>query len=119
MATSTTFLKAINLVLANYDDIDIKLTIGDSTTNNRVPSVRQIIRFLNEIGEVELSNQLNAVYSNLRGVLHNNRDISNFRTDSFDFNEFVLAYETAVLNGTSQIKRSITSILNSNSFTAA
>lgn len=67
----------------------IKVNVGDSTNNKRVPTVRQVIRFLQKgLFTTELGNDLEVVYTTLRQRnLFKKVRRNNNRTDAFDINE--------------------------------
>lgn len=69
----------------------IKFSVGDSTRNNRVPSVNQVIKFLTRKNSSNrqrvVGNQLKNVYPVLRSKLRNIR--LSERSDALDINEFL------------------------------
>jgi len=78
---------------------NIKASVGDSVNNNRVPSVRQLIRYFDgSIFHNDMYRQLSGVYDLLlskkllRKVRRNNN-----RTDAYDVNEFITALNRYVL----------------------
>lgn len=83
----TNFVAKIEAILKRYPRNYIKDLIGDSTNNNRAVSVQQLIRFL-EIFNVELAEQVTAVYAEVRSDVAANR-FFNYRTDAIDVNEFL------------------------------
>lgn len=109
MSVKNTFLNDLNDELSFVSSNELKEVIGDSTGNNRTPSVRQVVRYLNEIGEDELALQLEVVYNSVKATLQNNRDTFNFRTDAFDINELIFVVEN--INGNAS--RKLTSVINS------
>lgn len=80
----------------------IKYAVGDSTFNNRVPSVRQTIRYLTAMGMFtdDLASDLERVYLVLRqkNLFRKLRRNGN-RTDAYDINEFnTIFYKYVVKN---------------------
>lgn len=89
----------------------VKTNIGDSTGNNRVPSVRQVIRFLsNSAYNQFLASDLEVTYTALQNKkLFKKFRRNNSRTDAVDINEFV-----AVLNKYVIKNSTLTSVLGRN-----
>lgn len=83
-------VKAVEKEITFYASLsDVKGRIGDSVWNNRVPSVRQVIRYLASDFNATLAQKLEAVYAvllkkNLFAKVRRN----NNRTDAYDINEF-------------------------------
>lgn len=80
----------VNLEVTNYSDtFSVKSTVGDSVNNNRVPTVRQTIRYLkNSFFNSGLGYDLERVYTVLRQKnLFKKLRRNNNRTDAFDINE--------------------------------
>lgn len=79
--------------------VGVKNTLGDSVFNNRVPTVRQVIRYLNnsDFG-LFLGDQLEAAYLLLRKKnLFSKVRRGNNRTDAYDINEFFTVVNRYVL----------------------
>lgn len=111
VSVAQTFFNNLVDILGDYTINEIKTVIGDSTNNNRIPTIRQVIRFLNVIGEVTLAAQLEAAYATLKVDLAAAREVTNFRTDGFDINELLAVYESAVLGGTTTARRLLGKVL--------
>lgn len=81
----------LKMELKNFSSSeDIKKRIGDSVNNNRVPSIRQVIRYLRNLGFANYESQgLEYAYNLLRrkNLFHKVRRNNN-RTDAYDINEF-------------------------------
>ena len=99
------FFGVLDSILESTSSTKIKATIGDSTNNNRTPTVKQVVRFLNKTGKKKLAAQLEVVYNELKWALAQNRDENNNRTDAFDINEFMYAFETYTLEGGTYARR--------------
>ena len=71
------------------DSTHVKAQVGDSTNNNRVPSVRQVIRFLRSKEDILAARDLRVTYRYLlsKGLFAKLRKNCN-RTDAYDMNEF-------------------------------
>lgn len=113
MATKTavqSFLNTMDSVLLNYPAVIVKSTIGDSTNNNRVPTVSQMIRFLNTIGSSKLATNLSVSYDVLKEALYQRRS-STSRTDAFDINELLDEFEARVVHGSTEVKRRVGKLL--------
>lgn len=83
-------VKEINAELTVFSNaFSLKVNVGDSVNNNRVPTVRQTIRFLkNSLFNAELGNDLEVVYKTLlQKKLFKKVRRNNNRTDAFDINE--------------------------------
>lgn len=83
-------VKAVEKEITFYASLsDVKRRIGDSVWNNRVPSVRQVIRYLDYDFNITLAQKLEAVYTILlKKKLFNKVRRKNNRTDAYDINEF-------------------------------
>ena len=81
----------------------IKVNVGDSTNNNRVPSVRQVIRFLNtSLFGASLGADLEATYTTLqKKKLFKKLRRTNSRTDAVDINEFLTVVNKYVVKNPS------------------
>jgi len=103
------FIEGLNVVLGNVSNDRIKFVIGDSISNNRVPTVSQVIRFLTRSGASRkqrlIGKQLSGVYELLRQDIQISRAYSNARTDAIDINELLNVYENLVLNGPTSFRR--------------
>jgi hypothetical protein len=66
---------------------NVKALLGDSTDNNRVLSVNQVLRYLNLSGYQSTAGRLNAVYLKVRSDIR--AEFGSARTDAIDWNEFV------------------------------
>lgn len=97
-----TFVNSLDSVLNKFGTNVIKLAIGDSTNNNRVPTVNQVIRFLGRAGTPRaqkfLGKQLLSVY-NTASVKSLILDSRGFRTDAIDINELIFAVRNGGLGG--------------------
>ena len=119
MVNSTNFLDTLLATVNSFDSRRIKLKIGDSTNNRRTLTISQVVRFLRATRRTALATQLETVYELLLPILRRQREVNNFRTDAFDFNEFINTYKIFIINGTANNKRKITTALNSTTrFTA-
>lgn len=77
----------------------LRITVGDSISNNRVPTVSQVIRYLRgNVFDNSTGRQLSAVYRILlsRQLLRKVRRNNN-RTDAYDINEFFTVVNRYVL----------------------
>lgn len=103
------FLGNLVSVLENVGTENLKLTIGDSIDNNRVPTVNQVIRYLTRAGasrnQKGLGKQLIGAYGILRRDIQVSRAFSNSRTDAIDINELINVYDDLVLNGPTSFRR--------------
>ncbi len=76
-----------------------KYSIGDSTNNNRTLTVKQTIRYLDEVGNDELATALDNVSRILENeVLAQRREVGSRRTDAIDIGELVSVYRQEVMN---------------------
>ena len=77
----------------------LKARVGDSVDNNRVPTVRQTIRYLNTQTFTEtLAQDLELVYTVLRqNNLFRKLRRRNNRTDAYDINELLTLVNTKVV----------------------
>lgn len=91
----------------------VKQNIGDSIFNNRVPSVRQVIRYLNTSSFGTTAGQrLEAAYSFLRKKnLFSKVRRNNNRTDAYDINEFFIVVRKHVKDPA--LKGQLTKAINS------
>lgn len=82
--------RLVNTVLKTVNLDSVQVVIGDSTNNNRVPSVRQVIRYLNQTNQFTLGSDLGRVYRSLlsKKVFKRLRR-GTYRTDAIDINELV------------------------------
>lgn len=101
-----TFITNLQTVVQTKGRNSIKTTIGDSTFNNRVLTINQVIRYLTRRNATttqrQLGKQLRKTYSLLKEDLHFNRALgAPFRTDAFDINEFFTVYTNLVVNSKS------------------
>lgn len=110
-------VKKVNRELTQWTNTySVKSAVGDSVDNNRVPSVRQAIRYLKTgVFTSVTGNDLEAVYTILRqkGFFKKLRRNNN-RTDAFDINEFqavVSRFVTKDVGLKSTLGRNILSIL--------
>lgn len=76
----------VNAIVENDGIDNIKSYIGDSVSNNRTVSVRQLIRYFVATREVHLAKNLEMAYSLLRNKIKRRR--SSARTDAIDLSEF-------------------------------
>lgn len=83
----------------------VKQLIGDSTQNHRTLTVNQTVRYLYDIGEVNLANQIVAVTNFLRPYVENSRLESSNRTDAIDISELVNTYRELLMNTRNQVLR--------------
>lgn len=93
------FINTLLELLENVSNREIKEIIGDSVNNHRTVSVVQTIRFLNQIGEFKLANQLENTYDLLFDelkVARIERGVS--RQDGFDIYELTDLYEDLVID---------------------
>ena len=74
----------VSIVDQNGQSDGVKLLLGDSIFNNRVLSVNQVLRFLDEFGYWDTYAQLNALYTRVRSEV---RGPFVYRSDAIDFNE--------------------------------
>lgn len=90
------FYGKLESVLNKVTTSEIKQTIGDSLNNHRVPTVMQVIRFLDATGKSGLAASLDLYYihDTVQNTLHYQREVRNYRRDSFDINEFKTAIRT-------------------------
>lgn len=106
-----TFANALQGVLNKYGRNTIKTAIGDSTFNNRTVTVNQVIRFLATRRSLALKNlgiQLETVYNlEFIGDTLDSQRIFNSRTDAIDINEFLLAYNSSVVEGLPAFRRTV------------
>ena len=92
------FYNQLNQLLSLTNSTEIKSTIGDSVKNNRTPTVVQVIRFLEAIGEDTLADTLTTTYNNLYEEMSVYRDLRKVvRRDGFDINEFLTTYNESVI----------------------
>ena len=91
---------------------ELKSIIGDSTNNHRIPTIRQVIRFLDATGNANLASQLEVSYLQLKSDLAVFRTTVNDRTDGFDINEFLTVFSAVVLEGDTNIRRSFGRVLS-------
>lgn len=95
MSKVAKLLTDLGSVLEMYDRDTIKLAIGDSTSNNRTVTVKQLIRFLDTRRKRDFKKlgwNLSVVYTSVRSEVFLNR--SSLRTDAVDIHEFVNFLET-------------------------
>lgn len=76
----------------------LQFYIGDSTNNNRQPSVSQVIRYFTRSSaskrQREAGNALKAVYDTYRSEIRSARHSrASSRTDAIDINEFIKFFE--------------------------
>jgi len=111
-----TFINDLEAVLGRYDSKSIKTAIGDSINNNRVPTIRQVVRFLGGNNTAErtkkLSESLNNAYDLLRDDIAAFRSLKNYRSDGFDIYEFVDTYYAMVVKGkNTSLRRAVSRVL--------
>ena len=81
--------RLVKAVVTTIETADVKGDVGDSTNNNRVPSVNQVIRFLTSTNYA-LSSDLRRVYRSLqKNKAFKRLRRNNNRTDAIDINELV------------------------------
>jgi len=88
MSKVQNLINRVNFIVdTSYNSLS-KAWIGDSIANNRTPSVRQVIRYLTNIGYSKEAKDLTTVYTKLldRKLFKKLRQ-SNYRSDAFDINE--------------------------------
>jgi len=97
------FFNQVERFVNTVDTTNLKKKIGDSVRNNRVPTVRQVIRYLKRPGATRiqkvLGNNINFTYDILKDDIAAFRTLLNNRTDGFDINEFIRTYDAMVING--------------------
>lgn len=107
------FLTNLEDFLTRKNADDLRLSIGDSIYNNRVPTINQVIRFLTRKSASKqqrlLGKQLSAAYELLKQDIKVNRRVLRgaVRTDAFDINEFINTYKDVVILGTTSYRRTI------------
>ncbi|HEY8366159.1 MAG TPA: hypothetical protein VIL57_03335 [Bacteroidia bacterium] len=82
-------LNQLSTALSGVTNAKLKGSIGDSVTNNRVPTVSQVIRFLYQSrrrSDQLLAAKVEGVYEVLRNRIDGQR--RNSRSDAVDINEF-------------------------------
>lgn len=101
-----TFIQKLENVISLSERDEVKEVIGDSTNNNRTLSVTQVIRYLDQIGEFRLSEQLDNAYTVLYDQLWEDRAARGVtRNDVFDINEFFATYNNFVIAKNTDIRK--------------
>lgn len=105
--------QVINEVQVFASNQEIKEYLGDSTTNHRVATVRQTIRYLEQTTLNDLPTKLETVYNFLlkKGFFDKVRRRNN-RTDAYDINEFFAVMDRYV-NKDPALKGQVSKLLNS------
>lgn len=85
-------VEVVSNIVENDGVEEIKSYIGDSTSNNRSLSVRQLIRYFQATNDQITAQNLEIAYSVLRRTILRRR---NARTDAVDLSEFFQAATSA------------------------
>ena len=99
MAKYRQFYNTLRTTVDNVSSTKLKEAIGDSTNNHRIPTVNQVIRFLNRKNssknQRQLGKKLRNIYPMLRETTKAFRNSN--RTDAIDINEFLFTYWVDVM----------------------